>query len=73
MNDELPVIEKMINSLKRDQEEVSQIENTIEEITLEVKKNNDELIRLSKITEIFFELFGKTRVWSPGQIKECSE
>ena len=48
MNDELPVIEKMINSLKRDQEEVSQIENTIEEITLEVKKNNDELIRLSK-------------------------
>lgn len=48
MNDELPVIEKMINSLKRDQEEVRKIENTIQEISLEVKKNNDELVRLSK-------------------------
>jgi len=48
MNDELQVIEKMINSLKRDKEEVRKIENTIQEISLEVKKNNDELIRLSK-------------------------
>jgi len=48
MKDELPVIEKIINSLKRDQEEVRKIENTIQEITLEVKKNNDELIRVSK-------------------------
>lgn len=38
MKDELPVIEKMINSLKRDQEEVRKIENTIQEISLEVKK-----------------------------------
>lgn len=48
MKDELPVIEKMINSLKRDQEEVSKIANTIDEVSLEVKKNNDELVKISK-------------------------
>lgn len=48
MKDELLIIEKIISSLKRDQEEVSKIENTIEEVRIVVKKNNDELVRISK-------------------------